>query len=469
MKKILLAISFLLASYNMIGQIDRSKLPQSAEAPAINISTPTTYKLDNGLTIMVVENHKLPRISMRLVMNRPPNNVGNKAGLSGLTSALMGNGSKQVPKDYFNEMIEFLGARVNLSPNSGSVSSLSRYFERVFELFADAALNPNFTQEELDKERQKQLESLKSGENSPQRVASVVGGALVYTQNHPYGNFRTAESLNSITLDDIKQYYQENFLPENAYMIFIGDIKSLEAKQLVEKYFANWTGKTKEQSPLYVPQDVEQTQINLVDMPNAVQSELNVFNLQDLKMADEDLFPVLVMNYILGGSFGSYINMNLREKHGFTYGANSSVGVDKWTRAEFSVSTKVRNEVTARAIEEVLKEIQRIQNQDVDEEKLAQAKAQYLGGFILSTESPSTMASFALNIITENLPADFYKNYIKNIQAVTVADVKRVANKYIKSDKLRIVVVGKQSEILTDLQGLNIPIRFFDKQANELK
>ncbi|MDO4880077.1 MAG: pitrilysin family protein [Capnocytophaga sp.] len=472
MKKIFITASLLLTSLFMTAQVDRNKMPESGKIPTINIGEPTMYKLANGLTLLVVENHKLPRISVRLTMDTPPSDERNKPGVADLTSALMGKGSKNISKDDFNEEVEFLGAEVSLSAKGGNASSLTRYFPRVLELFADAALNPNFTQEELDKERARGIEGIKASENSAQAIAGRVNDALVYTTNHPYGKFQTEASLNSVNLADVQNFYRENFSPANAYMVVLGDIKPEEAKTMVEKYFLKWIPAKSLQTSIYSPKDVQYTQINLIDVPNAVQSEINIFNLENLKMGDKDYFPVLIMNYILGGGFGSYINMNLREQNGFTYGARSSVDANKWTEATFNVSTKVRNEVTARAVEEIFNEIRKIQNQNVPADKLAEAKALYLGSFIMATENPATIARFALNKEVYKLPKNFYANYIKNIEAVTAADVKRVANKYIKINNLRVVIVGKASEIADSLEAMKfngkaLPVFYFDKFANK--
>lgn len=454
MRKIFITASLLLTSLFMNAQIDPNKMPESGKIPTINLGEPAIYKLANGITLLVVENHKLPRVSIRLTMDTPPSDERNIPGVGDLTSALMGNGSKTISKDDFNEEVDFLGADVSLSAKGGSASSLTRYFPRILELFADAALNPNFTQEELDKQRTIAIEGLKVGENSAQAIAGRVNDALVYTTNHPYGKFQTEESLKKITLNDVKKFYKENFSPANAYMVVLGDIKPEEAKTMVEKYFLKWLPSKALQTSIYSPKDVQYTQVNLVDVPNAVQSEINIFNLEKLKMGDKDYFPALIMNYILGGGFGSYINMNLREQNGFTYGARSSIDANKWTDATFSVSTKVRNEVTARAVEEIFKEIQRIQKENVPADKLAEAKALYLGSFIMSTENPATIARFALNKEIYKLPKNFYQNYIKNIEAVTAEDVKRVANKYIKFNNLRVVIVGKASEVAENLEAL---------------
>lgn len=473
MKKIVLLFTFLLTTLQMIGQIDRSKMPEPTKSPEINLSEPVVYKLDNGLTLFVIENHKFPTISLSLSMDKPPVFEGNKSGIFNITSDLMGKETKNISKEAFTEEVDFLGIDLNIDVDGGYVNALTRYFPRALELFADAALNPNFTQQELDKVVAKALQGLQAGENSTRAVANRVNNALIYTKNHPYGNFETETSYKSISLNDVKDFYLNNFSPNNAYIVVVGDILPNVAKDLVEKHFLKWVPSKTLQESIYTPKDVQYTQINFVDMPNATQSELNMFNLQELQMRDEDYFPCLIMNFILGGDFSSYINLNLREEHGYTYGAHSSINVNKWTPSTFRVSTKVRNEVTADAVLQIIKEIQRIQNQEVTSEKLAEAKANYLGGFILATEEPSTIARFTLNIEKNKLPKDFYRNYIKNIQAVTIEDVKRVANKYLKMNNLRFVIVGKKQDIAPALEQLKhngkpLPVFYYDKFAEKV-
>ena len=190
--------------------------------------------------------------------------------------------------------------------------------------------------------------------------------------------------------------------------------------------------------------NVQFTQINFVDMPNAVQSNISLTNNVELKMNDADYHSVLIANKILGGGFGSYLNMNLREEHGYTYGARSSVGTSRYNASRFTAGAAVRNAVTDSAVVETLKEIKRIKTEPVDAKDLANAKAKYVGDFVLALERPQTIARYALNIKLNNLPSDFYTTYLEKINAVTVEDVTRVANKYFKTENARIVVVGKE-------------------------
>jgi hypothetical protein len=201
-------------------------------------------------------------------------------------------------------------------------------------------------------------------------------------------------------------------------------------------------------------------------MPNAVQSEISLVNSVNLKLSDPDYFPVIVANQVLGGDFNSYLNMNLREAHGWTYGARSSIGVNKYTVTKFKANSQVRNMVTDSAVVEFIKEIKRIRTEKVTDEALNNVKAGYVGRFVMQVEKPQTIARYALNIETEGLTADFYENYIKNIQAVTADDVMRVMNKYVLADNIRILVTGKGTDVIPGLEKLKIPIFYFDKFGN---
>jgi hypothetical protein len=190
-----------------------------------------------------------------------------------------------------------------------------------------------------------------------------------------------------------------------------------------------------------------------------------VVNISNLKMTDPDYFAVLVANQILGGDFNSYINMNLREAHGWTYGARTSIYGDKRV-STFNASTQVRNAVTDSTVVEIFKEFKKIRTEKVTDEMLASVKAGYIGRFVMQIEKPQTVAGYALRIQTQSLPADFYENYIKNISAVTADDILRVANKYFLADNSRIVIVGKAADVASGLEKLKFPVSYFDKYGN---
>jgi zinc protease len=464
MRKSLIILSSLFLTITMQAQ-DRPQ-PKPGPAPVINIKKPVSFVLPNGLKVLVVEDHKLPRVSFSLSIDNAPYAEGNKKGVDDLTSSLIGNGSQKIAKDAFNEEVDFLGADINFSSNGAFASGLSKYSKRILELMAEGALSPNFTQAEFDKEKEKLIEGLKTQEKSVPAVAGRVENVLVYGKNHPAGEYLSEETINNVTLADVKNNYTTYFLPEKAYLVIIGDVKYKDTKKLVEKLFGTWVkGKAPQQS-YSDPSNVQYTQINFVDMPNAVQSEISLVNTVKLKLSDPDFFPVIVANQVLGGDFNSYLNMNLREAHGWTYGARSSVGSNRFMASKFKANSQVRNSVTDSAVVEFMKEIKRIRTEKVSDETLNNVKAGYIGRFVMQVEKPQTVARYALNIETEGLPADFYENYIKKIEAVTADDVMRVMNKYVLEDNLRIIVTGKGSEVIPALERLKIPMFYFDKFGN---
>ena len=463
MKKSILIISSLFLTVLMQGQIIPQ--PKPGVAPTVKIGKPVTFELKNGLKVMVVENHKLPRVSFSLTLDNDPYTEGDKKGVADMTSTMMGSGTTKISKTAFNEEVDFLGANINFSSNGASASSLSKYSGRVLELMADGALNPVFTQAEFDKEKAKLIEGLKSNEKSVSAVAARVVDVLTYGKNHPAGEFVSEATLKNVTLADVQANYNTYFVPSNAYLIIVGDVKFSETKKMVEKFFGPWKKAIAPSITFSDPKDVPQTQINFIDMPNAVQSEVAAINVSNLKMTDPDYFAVLIANQILGGDFNSYINMNLREAHGWTYGARTSIYGDKRV-STFNASTQVRNAVTDSTVVEIFKEFKKIRTEKVTDEMLASVKAGYIGRFVMQIEKPQTVAGYALRIQTQSLPADFYENYIKNISAVTADDVLRVANKYFLENNSRVVIVGKASDVAPSLEKLKYPVLYFDKYGN---
>lgn len=446
-------------------QAQARKQPLAGKPPVVNIKKPHAFTLPNGLKVMVVENHKLPKVTFNLTIDTPPFTEGNKKGVNELCSSLLGNGSTKISKDEFNEEVDFMGASISFSSNSAYASALSKFAKRSLELLVDGALYPNFTQEELDKEKAKLIEGLRSQEKSVSAIANRVVNALAYGKNHPSGEFITEETLNNITLEDVINNYNSHFTPQNAYLAIVGDIKYEEIKPYVEQLFGSWKKRTSNNINYPDPKNVANLQINFIDVPNAVQSEISVVNTYTLKMNDKDFFPTVIASYILGGGFNSYLNMNLREAHGWTYGASTSIGAGKYVTSIRS-SSAVKNNVTDSAVVEFIKEIRKIRTEKVTTEELENAKAGYIGRFVMKAEKPESIARYALNTEIENLPADFYENYIKTINAVNKEDVLAAANKYFLIDNSRIIIVGKGKDVIPGLEKLNIPIFYFDKYGN---
>lgn len=463
MKKLNIQLFILLLTGIM--QAQERPQPKPGNAPIINIKKPQTFVLANGLKVMIVEDHKLPRVICNLTLDNAPFAEESKKGVDDLSSRLIGNGSKKISKNAFNEELDFLGADISFSSQGAYASSLSKYAGRILELMADGALNPNFDQAEFDKEKAKMLEGLKAQEKNVPAIANRVVNALTFGKQHPSGEYTSEETLNNVTLADIETNYQNYFVPENAYLVIIGDVKYKNVKPIVEELFGSWEKRSIPKLTYAAPEDVSFTQINFVDVPNAVQSEISLVNTIHLKMSDPDFFPAAIATYVLGGDFNSYLNMNLREEHGWTYGANAIIGAGKYV-TKMKSSSAVKSSVTDSAVVEFIKEIKRIRTENVSDEVLKNVKAGYIGRFVMKVQQPQAVARYALNIETEGLPENFYENYIKTINAVTADDVKRAANKYFLIDNTRIVIAGKGSDVIPGLEKLKIPIFHYDKYGN---
>ena len=470
MKKNLFILTLLL-TFTAFAQVDRSQQPQPGPAPVIQLGEPERFTLKNGLSVLIVENNKLPRASVSLTLDNPPIAEGEMAGVSAMTAALLGKGSKKIDKDSFNEEVDFMGASINFGSQSASASSLSRYFNRVLELMSEAALNPNFTQEEFDKERDIILDGIKSSEKSVTSAARRVENLLAYGKNHPYGEYVSKESVEKISLADVKAFYKRYFLPNNAYLIIVGDVDAQGLKEQVKKLFGKWKKKDFPNDNIPEVNNVSSTQIDFVNMPNAVQTEVSVQNTVSLRKKDADYFPLLIANGILGGGGEARLFLNLREDKGYTYGSYSRIGNNKYTNSRFRASASVRNAVVDSAVVELLYEINRMKNEMVSDEELSRAKAKYVGSFVRAVERPSTVASYALEIETEDLPDDFYTTYLESVNSVTKEDIQRVAQKYFLVDQARVVVTGKASEVLDNLEkvqfnGNVVPVNYYDKYGN---
>lgn len=462
-KLVLLLLTIFFINSTLLSQVDRTKPPVSGPPPVINLGKPNMFSLKNGLKVIIVENSKLPRAYANLDIDNYPDYEGDIKGVASLVSSLMGNGTTTQSKDDYNEEIDYMGASLSLSAGGGFASSLKRYFPRVLEMMSDGLKNPVFTLEDFEKEKNILIDGIKSSQNSVPDIASIVGGKLFFGSNHPFGEFATEESVNNISLKDVKKYYETYAKPNNAYLTIVGDVNYEEIKPLVEKLFGDWKKGKLPKYTMPVVNDLENPEINFIDMSNAVQSEITVGNIINISMSDPDYFPLRLANQIFGGS-GGKLYLNLREDKGFTYGAYSGVETSRYV-GRFSASTSVRNEVTDSSIVEIIKEIETMIDESVTEEKLSSVKEKFVGGFIMSTEQPSTIANFARNIDKFNLPENFYETYLENFQKVSIDDVKRVSNKYFKRDKLRIIVVGKGAEILPSLENLPYNIKYFDKRG----
>lgn len=426
--------------------LDRSIQPKPGPAPEINLKEPATFTLPNGLKVFVVENHKMPIVTYSIQLDIRPELEGNKVGLNGFVGEMLTRGTTTLDKEAFDKAVDQLGASVGASGSAVFGVSLSKYQDRLLTLMSDALLHPAFKQEELDKVVKQTKSGLIANENDADNMLSNVRGVVTFGKNHPYGEVTTLQTIQNVTLADCKKYYETYFHPNVAYLAVVGDVTPEEAKVLVTKYFGGWEKADVPRTTYPTVTPPTKNTVDFVNRAGAVQSVIGISYPVDLQIGSADVIKANAMNEILGGGSTGRLFLNLRERHGWTYGSYSSVSSDDII-GSVEVYAKCRNIVTDSSITEMLKEMDTMRNQPVSQATLDGVKNYMSGIFALRLESPQTIAQYAINIDRFNMPKDYYKNYLKNVAAVTIQDVQAMAQKYIRPDKAHIVVVGNSSEV----------------------
>ncbi len=457
---------FLLFPNVLKSQIDRTQAPEPGPAPVIRISDYKTFELKNGLKVFLVENHKIPRVSYSLLLDIKPFSEGDSLGYTSIAGQLLGTATTTLSKDQIDEEIDFIGANVNTSSSSLSGSALKKHNDKLLEIMSDILLHPVFNQDELDKIKKQTISALAYNKNDPAAISETVSNALFYGKEHPYGEVTTEATVNSVSVEMCEDYYDTYFRPNIAYLAIVGDIKLKEAKKLTKKYFGSWVPGEVSTKHYPTPEAPSALQVSIVDRPVAVQSVITVGYPVEYTLGTDDYIKARVMNVLLGGS-NNRLFQNLREDHGYTYGAYSSLSQDKYI-GSFNAGADVRNEVTDSAVTQILYEMERIRTEPVSIEELEKVKNYLSGTFALALEQPGTVARFALNIARYGLPADYYANYLKSIAAVTPDDITEMANKYIKPENCHVFVVGKADDIVENLASLSpdLSVDYYDVEGN---
>lgn len=457
---------FILLPLLSLAQIDRSKPPKPAPAPEIKIGQPATFTLPNGLKVFVVENNKLPRVSASLTIDIDGIVEGDKAGLTSMAGELLRRGTTTMNKEKLDDAIDFLGATINTSSTSVYAMSLKKNFSKLLSLMGDIVLRPSLPSSELEKIRKQELSNLQAEKDDPEAISENVVNRLAYGKDHPYGDIITEKTINNVKLPDIKNYFATYWKPNIAYLVFVGDITSAEAKALAEKNFGSWKRGVVPKKTYKEPTPPAKTFIALVDRPASVQSLITFITPVQLKPGSPEAIPSSVMNSVLGGGSSGRLFNNLREKHGFTYGAYSSLKSDRLIGA-FTASASVRNEKTDSAVGEFLNEFKQIRTGSLNDTEVVNMKNYISGSFARSLENPATIANFALNIARYHLPQNYYQEYLKKLAAVSPADVQAMATKYVLPDHMLIVIVGNAKQIAEGLDKYG-QVKYFDMYGNEV-
>ncbi|MFA5573924.1 MAG: pitrilysin family protein [Brumimicrobium sp.] len=449
-KHILLGITIVLSS-TLFGQVDRSIVPKPGPAPEINIADPVVFDLDNGMKVILSTNHKIPKVSFNLVMGSDPRLEGDKAGISDVLGQLLLSGTTNRTKDQLDEEKDFIGATLSASSNNIFLSVMTKHMDKGLDIMTDVMQNANFPQSEFDRIMKQNESAIALVKSDPGSMASNAVSKIIFTSSHPFGEITTEESLKNITKADVENLYKRQFTPSGSYLVIVGDIDEAGARKVANERFGSWEGRVPHIANYKVDESDHGNQVYFINKQGAVQSVINIAFPVNLTPGHEDQIKLDVANKIYGGhGFGARLMQNLREDKAYTYGAYSSLNINR-DGSYISASGNFRNEVTDSAIVEFLAELERITIEPVTDEELSLAKASMAGSFARSLESSRTIANFAYSIFRNNLPEDYYQTYLQKLDAVTKDDILEMTQKYFKPNNLNIIVAGNKDEVLDKL------------------
>lgn len=448
MKSLYLLLALILTN-SVFAQLDRSQRPAPAAAQTINIPASQVFTTSNGITVILSENHKIPKVSIELSLGNTPRLEGNKAGLADFTGSLLMSGTTTRSKDQLDREIDFIGADLSAGSSSMYLGCLTKHLSKGLDLMTDVLYNANFPESEVERVRKQNLSGLQSTKADAGEMATNATRAVNFP-NHPLGEIMTEATLQNFSREDLLAYYKSTFTPQGSYLVVVGDITRAQTEALVQTYFANWQGGPVYQAALGKGQFDKGNRVIFVKKPGAVQSVVYVTFPIDIRSGHKDQLALNVLNGILGGGgFGTRLMQNLREDKAFTYGCYSSLNITE-NGSWMSAGGNFKNAVTDSAITEILKEFAGIIEAQVTDEELSLTKNNMAGGFARSLERPQTVARFALNTIKLKLAPDYYQKYLQQLEAITKEDVLRVAQQYFTAKNCHIIVVGNE-EILPKL------------------
>jgi predicted Zn-dependent peptidase len=468
MKKLIIFTGIIFPAV-LFGQLDRSIQPAPAKAPIINIKDSEVFKTSNGITVILSENHKLPKVSFDMVMGADPQIEGSKAGLSAIAGSMILSGTNNRTKDQLDNEKDYIGASIDANATSITLSCLTKHMDKGLTLLSDVLINANFPQTEFDRIKKQNESSLMAAKSDPGSMADNAEKKATFP-NHPYGEIMTEETLNAITRADVLNYFKSTFTPKGSYLVIVGDITKSQAIALVDQYFSKWEGAEPFKKDAGDGNLNKGNRVIFVKKPGAVQSVIQISFPMKIRTGDEDQLPLTVLNGILGGGgFGTRLMQNLREDKAYTYGCYSSLNITE-DGSWMSIGGNFRNDVTDSAIIQILFELDNITNGYVKDEELNLTKSSMAGGFARSLERPQTIARFALNIIKNELDKQYYQTYLTRLEAVNKEAVLTMAQKYFTAKNCNIVVVGND-QIIERLKQFDADgkIEFLDAYGNAVK
>jgi zinc protease len=436
-------------------EIFRSQAPAPLPPRPIVIPTPREIVLPNGLTLVVVEDHRLPLVNYRLAFRvgsafDPPQ----LPGLTDLLAGLLPEGTEARTSRELADEVARMGASLSAGANSDytivAASALSQFNAEILDLMAEVVLHPSFPENEVELAKQNTKESLRQQRAQPSFLASEMVSRVMFG-DHPYAIVApTPESIDRTSRDEFVSFHRANFLPNNAVFIVVGDVKQEEIVKKLESLFSSWERGANIVTDFPAPPVREKRTAYLVDRRGSAQSNIVIAN-SGIVRTSPDYFPMLLMHTVLGANASSRLFMNLREEKGYTYGAYTNLDARR-TAGTFRATAEVRTPVTGDSLKEFFYELNRIRTDLVSEKEISDAKSYLTGVFPIRLETQEGLTDQLVQIKMLNLPDDYLQHYRDRVQAVTVDEIQRVANKYVRPDQAAVIIVGDGSAVLDQIK-----------------
>jgi zinc protease len=439
---------------------DRSGPPKTGPTPSFTMPQFERFTLSNGLAVVLMEKHQVPLVQINLVVRSgSAMDPAGKTGLASMTASMMMEGAGTRDALQLADAIDYLGAQISavagMHTSSVSLEVPVAKLDAALALQADIALRPAFASAELERKRKNRLTNLLQWRDEPRSLASLTFNRTLYPGGHPYGASAIGDeaAIRSLRVEDLRQFHTQFFQPSNAFLVVVGDVTVAQMKTKLEEAFGVWKG-TAAAAPALPPiVQVEKRSVLFVDKPGAPQTEIRIGRIGAARVTD-DYYALIIMNTILGGSFSSRLNQNLREEHGYTYGASSQFGF-RVLPGPFLAASAVQSSKTDSALLEFMKELNGILT-PVPDAELERAKNYVALGFPGEFQTVGDIAAKIEEMVIYDLPADYYSQYVRRILAVTAADVQRVAKKYVDPAKMAIVLVGDRAGLEGRINALKL-------------
>lgn len=465
MRKRLTVSAFVLAAAASLSAQapDRSTPPSLGPAPALVVPHIQKQQLSNGLPVWIVEQHEVPVAQVNLVITSgsADDPVG-KYGIANLTASMLMEGAGTRSSLELADAVDFLGADLNAtSASDASAVRLHTPVARLADalpLMADVALRPTFGAADLERLRQQRLTAVLQSREEPNAMAALAFARVLYGPSHRFGTatLGTAQTLRAFTAADLRAFYENTYRPDNATLLVVGDVTAASIVPLLEQQFGGWKAPAGVGSPHVTqpaPPQRTRREVYIVDKPNAPQSQIRIGTI-GVPRSTPDFFPIEVMNTILGGSFSSRLNLNLREEHGYTYGAQSYFDM-RVTAGPFMALAGVQTDKTGESLKEFFNELNGIL-QPIPDDELRRGKNYLSLALPGDFETTSDISRRLEDMLVYHLPDDYFSRYVPNVEAVTAADAQRVARAYIHPDRVAVVVVGDRKVIEPVVRALNL-------------